>query len=367
MQPGFVARRTQFSSCDECRRLRVRCDNPKQGAGNGPGDISDSCARCLKRHRKCTFEWMNDVNRQAPKRRHRPRHQSVSSTASNITSPSREPESPNTPGLVNGALWHTACETATNVRASVATTDRAEFIGSPLDTLRPFDFYLLQAIYSTGFDAIFGSWMGRSESTTGEDHNSITDVCNRLDRWMMEMPHQDLPVPLNGVIREHSLEDRLADESLRSTIASFSARWLPLASQTPDAAPCYQGVVHALWRHARRDMLRVINRPSYRSMLALFLFALTPVPTGISEEEEADGISGQVCIHAALQQIQTLRARQRSLQFNGTKVSQPTKSHTIPAIPETVGASDFITAENIAYWAALTFDTSASLTLDCRS
>ncbi|PTU23668.1 hypothetical protein P175DRAFT_0426614 [Aspergillus ochraceoroseus IBT 24754] len=206
-----------------------------------------------------------------------------------------------------------------------------------------------------------------SESTTGEDHNSITDVCNRLDRWMMEMPHQDLPVPLNGVIREHSLEDRLADESLRSTIASFSARWLPLASQTPDAAPCYQGVVHALWRHARRDMLRVINRPSYRSMLALFLFALTPVPTGISEEEEADGISGQVCIHAALQQIQTLRARQRSLQFNGTKVSQPTKSHTIPAIPETVGASDFITAENIAYWAALTFDTSASLTLDCRS
>lgn len=114
-------------------------------------------------------------------------------------------------------------------------------------------------------------------------------------------------------------------------------------------------------------MLRVINRPSYRSMLALFLFALTPVPADISEEEEADGIFGQVCIHAALQQIQILRARQRSLRFNGTKVSQPTKSEAITPIPETVVTADFLAAENIAYWAALTFDTSASLTLNCRS
>jgi hypothetical protein len=114
-------------------------------------------------------------------------------------------------------------------------------------------------------------------------------------------------------------------------------------------------------------MLRVINRPSYRSMLSLFLFAMTPVPAEITEDEEADGIFGQVCIHAALQQIQTLRARQRSLQFNGTKVSQPTKPKTSLSIPMTVETTDFITAENIAYWAAITFDTSASLTLNCRS
>ncbi|THC95047.1 hypothetical protein EYZ11_005485 [Aspergillus tanneri] len=156
------------------------------------------------------------------------------------------------------------------------------------------------------------------------------------------------------------------EESLRSAMAAFSARWLPLALGKLDAIRRCPSIVHALWRHARRDMLRVINRPSYRSMLALFLFALTPIPAGISEEEELDGISGQACIHAALQQIQTLRARQRSLQFNGTKVSEPIKSNVIPAIPEAVATTDFITAENIAYWAALTFDTSASLTLNCR-
>lgn len=115
-------------------------------------------------------------------------------------------------------------------------------------------------------------------------------------------------------------------------------------------------------------MLRVINRPSYRSMLALFLFALTPIPAGILEEEEIDGISGQACVHAALQQIQMLRARQRNLQFSGSKVSPSLKkSKAICASPESIGTSDFIAAESIAYWAALTFDTSASLTLNCRS
>ncbi|KAF7594162.1 hypothetical protein BBP40_010011 [Aspergillus hancockii] len=150
-------------------------------------------------------------------------------------------------------------------------------------------------------------------------------------------------------------------------MVAFSARWLPIVSTKSRPELHYQDIIHALWRYARRDMLRVINRPSYRSMLALFLFALTPIPAGISEDEELDGISGQACIHAGLQQIQMLRARQRSLQFNGTNVLQPVKPKAISTIPDTVGATDFIDAENIAYWAALTFDTSASLTLNCRS
>lgn len=154
---------------------------------------------------------------------------------------------------------------------------------------------------------------------------------------------------------------RQFDESLKISIAAFSARWLPLASKGGS------NVIQTLWRHARREMLRVINRPSYRSMLTLFLFALTPIPTGISEQEELDGISGQACVHAALQHIQVLRARQRNLQFSGTKVSPFQTKQAIPASPVSVDTSNFINAESTAYWAALTFDTSASLTLNCRS
>ncbi len=207
----------------------------------------------------------------------------------------------------------------------------------------------------------------RAGSFTGEDRNSIAEVCERLDRWMAEMSQADSPQGLKEHYRGRSARDRQAEESLHGAIAAFAARWLPLVSREPNTSSHYQGVINNLWRHARRDMLRVINRISYRSILSLFLFALTPVPADVSEEEEADGIFGQVCIHAALQQIQTLRARQRSLRFNGTKVSQPTKSEAIPPIPETVRTTDFIAAENIAYYAALTFDTSASLTLNCQS
>lgn len=172
-----------------------------------------------------------------------------------------------------------------------------------------------------------------------------------------------------AAVREAKIKDRLIDQSLRNTISAFSARWLyMMAKSLQQPAPHHQDVVLNLWRAARRDMLRVINRPSYRSMLSLFLFALTPIPTGISEEEEIDGISGQACVHAALQQIQTLRARQRNLQFSGSKVTPSNvKMKSIVTGPESVGSSDFIAAECIAHWAALTFDTSASLTLNCRS
>lgn len=164
--------------------------------------------------------------------------------------------------------------------------------------------------------------------------------------------------------RQDSERDALIERSLRNTIAAFAVRWLPITSSDGlDKSHRIQ----TMWRQARRDMLRIINRPSYRSMLSLFLFALTPIPMGISEDEEADGVSGQVCIHAALQQVQSLRARHRNLQFSGSKVTPSSSSIPMSSTPESADTSSFINAENIAYWAAITFDTSASLTLNCRS
>ena len=167
----------------------------------------------------------------------------------------------------------------------------------------------------------------------------------------------------DGQIPDLEREQQISN-SLHSTIAAFSARWLPVTST---AELDNLEVIQKLWRYARRNMLKVINRPTYRSMLTLFLYALTPIPAGISEDEELDGISGQACLQVALQQIQTLRARQKNLQFNGAKVSPSTRTDSVSVSPSSIGAAKFIHAESIAYWAALTFDTSASLTLNCKS
>ncbi|PKX89092.1 uncharacterized protein P174DRAFT_435788 [Aspergillus novofumigatus IBT 16806] len=299
------------------------------------------------------------------------RHQSESSTASNnTTSQDTGPENVSVLGETTKRMLNTLPWIADNDGGVAPDSvqllplkSRAALTASPLDELSPLDCHLLLAIYRAGFDTIFSSRMSRygcpflSESGVGEDYNSISDVCKNLDRWMAEMSQHNRQPAWNGSIQEQILEDSFEDESLRCTIA---------ASQ--------RGGYHL---PLKLEMRRLHTRASYSrcgamrdgilsSMLALFLFALTPVPAGISEEEEADGISGQSCIHAALQHIQTLRARQRSLQFNGTRVSQPIKSAEGPPSLELIRATDFITAENIAYWAALTFDTSASLTLNCR-
>lgn len=154
------------------------------------------------------------------------------------------------------------------------------------------------------------------------------------------------------------------DEALDHTITAFVARWLPLTTYGHREVNFeYSLIVQTFWRRARRHMLRLINKPSYRSMMALFLFSVTPIPTGISEDEEMDGVSGQVCVHAGLQQIQALRASQRSLQYNGSK-DYPSQQR--PTTNRSIATLTFLTYESIAYWAALTFDVSSSLTLNCR-
>lgn len=197
---------------------------------------------------------------------------------------------------------------------------------------------------------------------------SIRRLCSQLDKWIEE-GHDGTGIMVDFGASPESFRnesDMQIDHYLDCAIQAFAARWLPLISPIGTTGVPRLEIVRSLWRRAHRDMLKVINRPSYRSMLALLLFALTPTPVGIAEDEELDGVSGQHCVHAALQQIQTLRARQRSLQFNGTRVSLASVRRTSATSPQSLATTNFINAESTAYWAALTFDTSASLTMSCR-
>jgi hypothetical protein len=161
-------------------------------------------------------------------------------------------------------------------------------------------------------------------------------------------------------------KEQQIDRTLKQAMQTYSARWLPLSYPSALFKPNQVQLIEQLWRELRKELLKVINRSCYRSMLTLFLFALTPIPLGISEEEEGDGISAQFCVQAALQQVQHLRARQRSLEFNGSKVSPLPEPAIIASSPDNI-TTDFIDIESILYWAALTFDTSYSLTLNTKS
>jgi hypothetical protein len=117
-----------------------------------------------------------------------------------------------------------------------------------------------------------------------------------------------------------------------------------------------QDVIRATWRAARQEMLKAINRISYRSILSLYLFAQTPVPLGLSEHEELDGISGSVCTQTALCQLQQLRAR------------DPSHKSDVWVSETCAGSlSQYVDGESRAYWAAMMWDTSSALTLESRT
>uniref|UniRef100_A0A8H7NNM4 Zn(2)-C6 fungal-type domain-containing protein n=1 Tax=Bionectria ochroleuca TaxID=29856 RepID=A0A8H7NNM4_BIOOC len=375
MQSELVTRRTQFSSCDECRRSRVACDASSRGQAEG-SEEPVSCTRCLKRQKPCTFKWVSEnkasASRKLSTKRKRRRRQPSVSASETATSQQNAPgdvltaaargfgSSPGSEGLPSFS------SESHSTRATATALLKLSF-GGPPDPLSQSDSEWLSVIYQTGYETVFGSWMGRygnpfvTDNAFADKHVSISYLCRQLDKWMAD------DFGAGNTSARDDAQERLIDESLRSTTAAFSSRWLPLATGASSNDPETSALMQNLWRYARRDMLRVINRPCYRSMLSLFLFALTPIPVGISEEEEVDGISGQACVHAALQHIQVLRARQRNLHFSGSKVSPYLKKHIIPTSPGSIDTFNFIHAESTAYWAALTFDTSASLTLNCRS
>jgi hypothetical protein len=134
--------------------------------------------------------------------------------------------------------------------------------------------------------------------------------------------------------------------SLKYAIQAFASPWLQSASHlSHKSATEVEDIVSQSWRTARQAMLKAINRPSYRSILALYLFSQTPIPIGVPEEEEQDGISGPVCIRTALSHLQHLRARRSTLSE----------------------APEYVDSESRAYWAAMIWDTSAALAMDSRT
>lgn len=198
---------------------------------------------------------------------------------------------------------------------------------------------------------------------------SISRLCQECDYWMKRVQGQEINLTSEAGESPGEIDiDRQINYSLSCAISAFSARWLHLRELSALSEASVMDTAESLWREVRRDILRVINRPCYRSALTLFLFALTPIPARVSEDEENDGIPAQFCVQVALQQVLTLRALQKSLEFNGSKVtsiSSPVLSNT--ATSPTPVTRDFLGVESMIYWAAMTFDTSSSLTLNTKS
>ncbi|KAI9730322.1 MAG: hypothetical protein M1818_008225 [Claussenomyces sp. TS43310] len=217
-------------------------------------------------------------------------------------------------------------------------------------------------------------WLLRNQEYLTASRNDPVDDVNvaplklfrELDAWMDKQQDSN---PGYAVAEFGQKDDRSyqVEQSLCRATQSFAAQWLLIVMQGTSGGPIqYKEVIKERWRVARSHMLKVINHTSYRSVLTLYLFGQTPFPLGITEEEEMDGISGVVCTQTALLQLQQLRERLRRCEFKGSGISACSDAVAgSNAIPDLTQA--FLTLESRAYWAAVTWDTSSSMTLNIRS
>ncbi|KAK1948684.1 hypothetical protein LY78DRAFT_675473 [Colletotrichum sublineola] len=171
--------------------------------------------------------------------------------------------------------------------------------------------------------------------------------------------------------REKSAEAAKRNESVKRSLLAAAkastARWLPLIlNQTDYQTGDVEEIIRSTWRAARNDMLRVMNRVSYQSVLTLFIFSQTPIPVGIAKDEEENGISGLVCLHTALLQVQRLRERYDGRQFRESEVGTWVDATAGPS-SDPDSTERYLQLESRIYWAAVGWDTSASLAYNVRA
>ncbi|KAI0382252.1 hypothetical protein F5Y04DRAFT_51517 [Hypomontagnella monticulosa] len=372
MPPNPLERRTQFSSCDACRRSRIACDASKHGHQPGEARWSGSCSRCALKKRPCTFEWIDNVKRKPSNSR----QTKASYSSTNEIDPLIAVEAHGRTALALGDEQDRDPGVPRHDATCRIPGDESNSSPELPDSYGESASELLMRwsdqIFNYGFETIFGLLVGGEgcpfvNGLTSETCIPATQLFRKLDADMNAEQDRHSPSQAPEICERRREKERRIDESLERSIRAFTARWLPLLCRGRRVeANQVDNVIRDSWRVARKDMLRAANHISYRSALTLYLFSQTPVPAEISEDEELDGISGSVCIQTALLHIQRLRDRQRSHRLGDLELS--TWEGTIPSSDSGTSLPQaYLDFESRAYWAAMMWDTSSSLTMNVRT
>ncbi|OHE90788.1 hypothetical protein CORC01_13928 [Colletotrichum orchidophilum] len=302
--------RKQNKSCDECRRSRIGCDaRLKSGL---------PCSNCERRGKACSTDWL--IRRRELRGRAR----------SQKASPAQD-DSPVLPSRVST----TPCQTEHREQA-----------------LRLH--HALWDIFTSLFEPRLGLWIGnecnpfKRLTTTLVSRLMVTLDAARSSLNADSSTVDTLRLPIDTSAREDDTgaTEACINQALMSAVHAFSARWLPMslfedAGQRSEVGR--RRLMQALWNQAHRDALLILTLPSYRSILALYLFAITP-SLGPADSQ----MVSQLCYETSLRHYLHLRIKTR-----------------ISTILPGTEREEFGHLEDSAYWFGLVCDISRSL-LRCQ-
>ncbi|OQV08533.1 hypothetical protein CLAIMM_12789 isoform 2 [Cladophialophora immunda] len=169
----------------------------------------------------------------------------------------------------------------------------------------------------------------------------------------------------NMLLDDEDTEDQNAiiNQALISAVHAFSARWLPVsrfgrgnASDVRALTLAKEYFLERIWERAHKDVLRVLTRPSYRSILALYLFGTTPASTKNKQRCIADH-----CFEMSLRQYFQLRARSSTIARQHGRRNE--NNSQLQDTSSTAQAhKELKHLEDTAYWFGVVIDGSRSLT-----
>lgn len=177
---------------------------------------------------------------------------------------------------------------------------------------------MLWDIFTTLFEPQLGIWIGNECNPFKKIDTAPNTLVSRLmvtldslrcstkpDRHVVQL----LRLPIET---HHSTEDTVGEtkvnQALMSAVHAFASRWLPVEyfrqSDASTISPwvAKRSFMETLWRQAHVDVVQVLTRPSYRSILALYLFAITP-----TSSHNPLHPSSHLCYESSLRQYLQLR------------------------------------------------------------
>lgn len=172
---------------------------------------------------------------------------------------------------------------------------------------------------------------------------------------------------INALAGIHAIEEgsteqnTVINQALISAVHAFSARWLPVSRfGKGDGVEIHQlrarkeHFLLQIWNRAHKDVIEVLTRPSYRSILALYLFGTTPAAKA-QDRQIADH-----CFETGLRHYLHLRARFSSVtgeHDSGNQMNMHLREHPT----EEQADREFKHLEDAAYWFGIVIDGSRSL------
>ncbi|EGR48438.1 uncharacterized protein TRIREDRAFT_107858 [Trichoderma reesei QM6a] len=381
-------RRRQFSSCDLCRKSRIACDAAQlqdqqlavsegRASRRQASGIPDAiparvqCTNCSKRAVPCTYEWIQSrasknataAVRQSdrPKirrsdRRSVPNRSRTAAATGTVTS---DPEPAGDEGHLEDSLIQAIG--AENARSSHLTPN-AE-LSRQTEAVALHD--QLWKVFTLIFEPVLTLWTGPDCSPyVVPDHMSSLTML----QLVVSLDWATCEGDTSHASARHVCPrcDRDVRLALIASVHAFSLRWLPLVTDSAIDSKQLRLLGDRLWHNAKSRVLSIFDKLSYQTVLALYLFGLTPICEAVSMDVENAHSAGEVSVDMALRHVHRLRVKRRDLRFSGTNLSVGRRdgrgSGTHVAVNE-----DFIHAENMMYWAGVVFDTSSAMTRGCPS